>query len=432
LVNMTGKKPEIIYSEPVREIMGSPPRTILRWGTTIIFAVFILFLLFAWFIKYPDLIPSPVEITTENPPVTLVSKVSGIIKHLYIKDKENVQQNQVLAVMETAASIEEISVLRNFTDTINNADSLKINNIPDLSGLGELQNYYSLFRTSITGLDNFRKNDLYGNKIRTVRQELAGLRIYCNQLKENERLLSENLQLEINRFRRDSTLNAQNTLAQAEYEKSRQGLNKQKIDLQLVRLEISAKEIELNNKEQLINEYSIMSTDELDKLVSAVDESLSNLKAQVKIWENTYLLISPIDGTATFTKFWSENQSVNKDERVLTIVPANPGNYIGRIFLKMQKSGKVTGDEMVNIKLSSFPYLEFGIVRGKVKSKSLVPSGDAYVIEIELPNGLKTLYGRTLDFTQNMQGTAEIITDDKSLLEKMIYPFQYLLSKNKR
>ena len=355
---MTGKKPEIIYSEPVREIMGSPPRTILRWGTTIIFAVFILFLLFAWFIKYPDLIPSPVEITTENPPVTLVSKVSGIIKHLYIKDKENVQQNQVLAVMETAASIEEISVLRNFTDTINNADSLKINNIPDLSGLGELQNYYSLFRTSITGLDNFRKNDLYGNKIRTVRQELAGLRIYCNQLKENERLLSENLQLEINRFRRDSTLNAQNTLAQAEYEKSRQGLNKQKIDLQLVRLEISAKEIELNNKEQLINEYSIMSTDELDKLVSAVDESLSNLKAQVKIWENTYLLISPIDGTATFTKFWSENQSVNKDEPVLTIVPANPGNYIGRVFLKMQKSGKVTGDEMVNIKLSSFtPYL---------------------------------------------------------------------------
>jgi HlyD family secretion protein len=338
----------------------------------------------------------------------------------------------VLAVMETAASIEEISVLRNFTDTINNADSLKINNIPDLSGLGELQNYYSLFRTSITGLDNFRKNDLYGNKIRTVRQELAGLRIYCNQLKENERLLSENLQLEINRFRRDSTLNAQNTLAQAEYEKSRQGLNKQKIDLQLVRLEISAKEIELNNKEQLINEYSIMSTDELDKLVSSVDESLSNLKAQVKIWENTYLLISPIDGTATFTKFWSENQSVNKDEPVLTIVPANPGNYIGRVFLKMQKSGKVTGDEMVNIKLSSFPYLEFGIVRGKVKSKSLVPSGDAYVIEIELPNGLKTLYGRTLDFTQNMQGTAEIITDDKSLLEKMIYPFQYLLSKNKR
>ena len=32
-------------------------------------------------------------------------------------------------------------------------------------------------------------------------------------------------------------------------------------------------------------------------------------------------------------------------------------------------------------------------VRGIVKSKSLVPSGDAYVIEIDLPDGLTTLYG---------------------------------------
>ena len=67
---------------------------------------------------------------------------------------------------------------------------------------------------------------------------------------------------------------------------------------------------------------------------------------------------------------------------------------------------------MVNIKLSGYPYLEYGMVRGIVKSKSLVPSGDSYVIEIELPDGLSTLYGKKLDFTQNMQGTAEIITEN--------------------
>jgi multidrug resistance efflux pump len=429
---MAGRKPEIIYSEPVKEIMGSPPRAILRWGTTVIFAVFVLFLLFAWFIKYPDLIPSPVEITTEHPPITLVSKVTGIIKHWNIKDKENVRQNQVIAVMETAASIEEITFLRNFLDTVNMANRSGISVVPDISGLGELQNYYSQFRKAVTGLDNFRKNDLYGNKIRSVQQELAGLKIYSAQLKENQRLLSENLRLGINSFKRDSTLNAQNTLSQAEFEKSKQILNKQRIDLQQVKMEISAKEIEINNKQQLVTEYSIMNTEELEKLQSAVIESLNNLKAQERIWENTYLLISPITGTATFTKYWSENQSVNKDEPVLSIVPANPGDCIGRVFLKMQKSGKVKPDEIVNIKLSSFPYLEYGIVRGKVRSKSLVPSGDAYVIEITLPDGLTTLYGRKLDFTQNMQGTAEIITDDKSLLEKMIYPFRYLLSKNKR
>jgi HlyD family secretion protein len=88
--------------------------------------------------------------------------------------------------------------------------------------------------------------------------------------------------------------------------------------------------------------------------------------------------------------------------------------------------------QSVNIKLSGFPYLEYGMVRGVVNSISLVPSGDSYIIDLKLPSGLTTLYGKQLDFTQNMQGTAEIITDDLRLLQKIINPFRYLISRNKR
>jgi hypothetical protein len=87
---------------------------------------------------------------------------------------------------------------------------------------------------------------------------------------------------------------------------------------------------------------------------------------------------------------------------------------------------------LVNIKLSGYPYLEYGMVRGVVKSKSMVPSGDAYVIEIELPDGLTTLYGKPLEFTQNMQGTAEIITENIRLLQKIVNPFRYMVSKNRK
>ena len=45
-----------IYSEEVRDVLSDPPKTILRWGNTILLGfVFILFLL-SWFIKYPDII----------------------------------------------------------------------------------------------------------------------------------------------------------------------------------------------------------------------------------------------------------------------------------------------------------------------------------------------------------------------------------------
>ena len=220
--------------------------------------------------------------------------------------------------------------------------------------------------------------------------------------------------------------------SESELEKSRQTLNQINIDLQDVRLDHSAKSIELAEKNQLLQDYSIMRVEERGKYFSILSESLLNLKAQVKIWENTYLLLSPVSGVVTFTKFWSENQSVSKDEPVLNIVPFETGDFVGRINLKMHRSGKVDTGQVVNIKLSGFPFLEFGMVRGIVKSKSLVATGDAYLIEIRFPQGLTTLYGRKLDFTQNMQGTAEIITEDLRLLQKIVNPFRYLVSKNKR
>jgi HlyD family secretion protein len=157
-----------------------------------------------------------------------------------------------------------------------------------------------------------------------------------------------------------------------------------------------------------------------------------NLRAQMNIWVNTYYLSSPVEGIATFTKFWSTNQSVVRDEPVISVVPRDPGEFIGRINLKMQRSGKVQEGQLVNIKLSGYPYLEYGMVRGIVKSKSLVPSGDAYVIEITLTDGLTTLYGKELEFTQNMQGIAEIITEDVRLLQRIVNPFRHMISKNKR
>jgi HlyD family secretion protein len=123
---------------------------------------------------------------------------------------------------------------------------------------------------------------------------------------------------------------------------------------------------------------------------------------------------------------------VLKYEPLLSIVPFETGEIVGRINLKMLRSGKVKEGQKVNIKLIGYPYLEYGIVRGIVKAKSPIPAGDAYTIEVDLPEGLTTLYGRKLDFTQNMQGNAEIITDDDlRLLQKIINPLRYLATKNR-
>jgi multidrug resistance efflux pump len=428
---MKEKKIEILYSDHVNDIISNPPKRIVRWGTALIFIVFLLLSILAWFIKYPDIIPAPVEITTFNPPVTLASKITGRINKLYVTDGEKVASGKLLAVMETAASVHEFELLKTVTDPIQSTEGLSAAKFPLFSGLGELQPYYASFLRTLSDYNSYVSNDFYGYKISSLSEEIDALQEYLGRLNVKKNLISENLKLEEKKYDRDSTLFQSKVISESDYENSKQVYNKGKLTLQEVRLEQSAKTIDLSEKRQLLQDYRIKREEERQKLASSLNETWQNLKAQIRIWENTYLLVSPVEGTVTFTKFWSENQSVMTDEPVLSVVPENAGDFIGRINLNMQRSGKVRISQSVNIKLSGYPYLEYGMVRGIVRSKSLVPAGNAYVIEVALPEGLTTLYGKKLEFNQNMQGTAEILTDDLRLLQKIINPFRHLISKNR-
>jgi len=117
---------DIIYSEPVNEIMGHPPRKILEYGNIIVLVSFVFFISLLWLIKYPDTIPAPVEITTVNPPVTLVSKQTGRIKNLLVKDKDEIETGKLIAVMETAASIDDINNLKTVIDTIKDPEKIEV------------------------------------------------------------------------------------------------------------------------------------------------------------------------------------------------------------------------------------------------------------------------------------------------------------------
>jgi HlyD family secretion protein len=425
------ERPKILYSDPINEIISVPPRKLVRIGTTIIFALFFLLLLLAWVIKYADVVPAPIEITTVNPPVALVTKITGRINKIYVTNGEKVSSGKLLAVMETTASVNEVIKLRNLIDSVIKPAELDYQSLPLLSDLGDLQSFYASFLKALSDYDTYVKNDYYSKKIASVTDEISVLEEYINRMKVKERLISENLRLESRKFSRDSLLFESKVYSESDFEKSKQAYNGSKLELQEVRLNQSETSITLSDKKQLLQDYVIKHTEEKQNFSSLMDEAFLNLQAQLKLWENKFLLVTPVSGTVSFTKYWSENQSVTTGEHVINVVPDSAGDYIGRITLSMQRSGKVKPSMEVNIKLSGFPYLEYGMVRGYVKSKSLVASGDAYIIEVTLPQGLKTLYNRQLDFSQNMQGTAEIITGKVRLLQRIINPFRYVISRNR-
>ena len=60
----------------------------------------------------------------------------------------------------------------------------------------------------------------------------------------------------------------------------------------------------------------------------------------------------------------------------------------------------------------------------------VVAHENQFVLNVILPDGLKTSYNKMLEFKQEMQGSAEIVTEELRLLEWILYPLKYLLSSS--
>jgi len=417
--------------------MNTPPGSLVRWGTAIVTIVIVILLFLSWIIKYPYIIRAEAVITTENPPANIVARVSGSIEELFVSDGEDVSSGSILGIMETTASYESVKWLSSLLDSVKSKDMpASINEtrlkLPDNPVLGEIQDQYSAFRKTYYDYINHLEIDYYGKKIEAVRDELRSIENYISQLKNKEALTASNLAVEKKKYLRDSLLNEQGILPDADLENSKQKYYSTRIELVQVNLETASRQIDLASKKQELQDLTSSGEEEKQRYKSILDNELLKLKSRLDWWIQNYLLVSPIDGKVTFTSFWSENQSVREGETVMTVVPGGNNEIIARIKIPMTGSGKVKEGQDVNIRLEGYPYLEYGMVCGRIRSRSLVPQDNLYVLDVELPDGLTTFYGKQLDFSQNMSGRAEIITEDMRLIERMIYPFRYLLEKNRR
>ena len=145
-------------------------------------------------------------------------------------------------------------------------------------------------------------------------------------------------------------------------------------------------------------------------------------------------MIAPIPVKVTFTNYWIENQNIISGDIAFSVIPSSNNKLIGKALLPAERSGKVKVGQKVNIRFSNYPDNEFGLVKGKIQNISLisvkVEAKNHYVVEIDLPDGLTTTYDKILPFVSGMEGQADIITDDLSLLERILLPMKRILNES--
>jgi multidrug resistance efflux pump len=173
----------------------------------------------------------------------------------------------------------------------------------------------------------------------------------------------------------------------------------------------------------------LLAVQESEKYVQELNESIQHLKLQIETWEQTYLVIAPFDGIVSLFNYWNVNQAITQGDEVLSIVPSQKQEMIGKLILPLQNSGKLKAGQTVNIKLNNYPYQEYGMLKGVVRNISVIPQKQNYSVEVALPEQLTTTYQKKLEYKEEMQGSAEIVTEELTLFKRIFYQFRKLVKK---
>ncbi|MWB95847.1 HlyD family efflux transporter periplasmic adaptor subunit [Flavobacterium sp. GA093] len=421
-----------LRSEEVQDILTKVPHWMIRWGTVLIFIILLMLFFISWFVKYPDVVASEITITTNIPPEKIVSKSSGRIEVILVKNKAEVSKNTTLAIIENTANYKDVFLLKSIIDNYNINDSKKAFPFDLLKNtqLGEIESAFAVFQKDYQAQE--LNNSLHPFEVESRAQSSENIQIKERlDILQQQKVINESeLQLQKNEVARFETLFNKGIVSTQEMEAKKLAYLQAQKNYKSLLSSISQLRSSLINNTKLGQNSQINSTREEVNLGRNVAQSFYQLKKIIKDWELNYTLQSSISGVVTFLQVWNENQTINVGDNVFSIIPDAKNGFIGKVKAPALNSGKIKVGQKVNIRLANFPDREFGVLRGKIQNISLVPDKDGnLLLDVSLPNGLKTSYKKQIIFQQEMKGSAEIVTEDLRLIERILYQFKSIFEQ---
>ena len=421
-----------VRSDEIEAILGKTPNWLMRTGIMVMFIIFLVLLIGSSMFRYPDIVNAKIVISTEYPSIALVSKVGGRLVNLDVKDKELVTVNQLLAVQESASSAKDMLQLNAWIN--NNSQPELISPVDAIFSkeqqLGEVMPYFLDLKMAFVNYSKFVELNYHAQNKRLLEEQIEYMNNYVIHAKNQIDLFDNEMKLARNDYLRDSSLHEKQIISPMEMEQSKSVLLQKRISQEGNMASLANIKTQLSQLKQNLLELELDYRKQQQGYLADIRQKLEALRDRIGQWDKMYVLRSPYSGQISFSTFWTENQYISQGETFANIVPSSGGLFIGKLELPVLKSGKVKTGQLVNIKLDNYPYMEYGILKGAIRTISAVPSKETYKVEVQFLDGMKTSYGIELPFSQEITGTAEIITEDYSILQRIFFPIKSLIKNN--
>lgn len=407
-----------IQSEAVRDFLEQTPSWIVRWGIVVISFVIINGFILTYFIKYPDVVTTSLKLTSPNAPKALLSKIDGKLLKLFITDKNLVKKDQVLAYLEATANHDEVLFLEKNLE----------NETQNFQNLGELQAAYQTYNQAYIQYQSFKKDKYLAKRKTLLETDLKDLQLLAQNIKEQQIIQKEDLQLAEKEYEVQKRLLAQKVIAPLEFSREESKYLSKKLPIKNLESALinnstsqTAKQKEIIDLEKTISEQE-----------NVFSQAKNTFKSAIEAWKQRYCIIASANGQIQFAGIIQEKMAVLNNQPIFYI-SSNNENYFGSIQIPQQNFGKIKVGQTVLIKFSSYPFQEFGLVEGKVASIAEIPTvvnnAEFYLANVTFTNGLNTNFNKKIIFREGMIATAEIITEDLRLIERLFYQIRKVFSR---
>ena len=409
------------HSDDMQDIITAVPAWILRWGITLFFIVLVLLLSLSAFIKYPDIVKTQLKITSPDMPKQVVPKITGKLVKLLINNNDVVKTDQPLAYIESTASHDKvlllISQLKQLRDQLAQNKTLEralFNNATN-NELGELQGaYQSFFQSYITYKSTIEDGFLL-KKRSYLQQDAAALNKQTTQLHSEKQLQQRDFDLAEQEYNMHKKLEKEKveTLAELRQQESKY-LSKKAPMIQTDAALITA------STNALAKQKEIMELDnQVQEEKSKFSQALNSLISLAEDWKSKYVLTASQAGRVTFAGIIQRNQVITAGQDIFYI---NAGNeqFFGEMSIPQDNLGKVKEGQEVLVKLRSYPFEEYGMMRGKISYLSDVPYKDSiFISRVSFLSKKASDLKKPVHLKQGMMADAEIITQDATILQRL-------------
>lgn len=412
-----------LRSEEVQEVLDAPPTWMIRWGLSVILMLIVLLLLIANLVRYPDVVEGEIMLTTQSPPIKIVANSSGKLAGLFVEEGETVATNDKLAEIEnpiTGEGIEYMKTLAVQVEKFLERPHLSINFSDKQYVFGDIQTEYNTLKKLCLDYHQWATDVYQKEEINNLEKKIIQYHQLVAITEQQSQISMRDMANAEEKYRADQMLYKEGVLAKMQFFQEESTFRQRQQEVENLKKATTQNKITLIELEKQLLDIRHDQEEKERNFQEGIALILHAILNQINDWQKSYIITSPVAGKLSYLKPLNSKQFIQSGEFIFGVVPENE-TFLGIMNIPSQGFGKVQAGQEVRIKFNNYPYQEYGQVYGQIKSISLLANEDTYRAEIELPQGLTTSYNKLLDFSPEMTGNAEIITENLSMMKRIFY-----------